>query len=213
MKRGLFISFEGGEGCGKSTHIKALKEYLQKKGFECLITREPGGAPISEKIRDILLSVNDGKGMSAKTEILLFEAARSQHVEQTILPALKAGRIVISDRFMDSTTAYQGAARRLPQGDVEWLNNFAVGSALPDMTILLDLPVEEGLKRANKRDADNADRMGSENIEFYEQVREAFLKLAAQNSDRFAVVSAEGSKEETFAKIISEVERKLRENG
>ena len=212
MKRGLFITFEGGEGCGKSTHIKTLREYLAKKGFDCLCTREPGGSPISEKIRRLLLSPEDGKDMDAKTEILLFEAARRQHAKQTILPALEAGRIVISDRFFDSTTAYQGAARRLDPKDVEWLNNFAAGEAVPDLTILLDLPVEEGLGRAAKRDAHNADRMGSQTLEFYQKVRAAFLKLAESDKNRFAVVSAEGSREETFAQIAAAVERKLQKN-
>ena len=209
MSKGLFITFEGSEGCGKSTHIKLLCQALQERGFECVLTREPGGSPLSEKIRELLLFAKEGYSMSPLTELLLFEAARSQHVFQTIRPALEAGKIVISDRFFDSTTAYQGAARNLPAEIVEQLNKLATESLEPDLKIVLDLPVEEGLSRANKRDCDKADRMGSQKMSFYEDVRNAFLKIAQENPHRFAVVSALGTKEETFAKILEAVNAKL----
>ncbi len=209
---GIFITFEGGEGCGKSTHIKTLFEKLESAGVECVLTREPGGTPLSEKIRELLLSAKEGCGMCPRTELLLFEAARSQHVEQTIKPALALGKTVVCDRFFDSTTAYQGAARKLELADVEWLNKFATQGLAPDLTIVLDIPVEEGLTRAKKRDADKSDRMGSEECAFYENVRNAFLKLAKANPERFAVVSAAGSKEETFAKIWEAVKQKLEKN-
>ncbi len=210
MSKGFFITFEGSEGCGKSTHIKLLASYLQERGLECVITREPGGSPLSEKIRDLLLHAKEGNTMSSRTELLLFEAARNQHVVETISPALEQGKIVISDRFYDSTTAYQGAARKLASNDVQWLNNFATEGLSPDLTIILDTPVEEGLRRANKRDDNNADRMGAQKKSFYEDVRSAFLKLAQQFPERIVVISAMGSKEETFEKIVAVVESKIK---
>ncbi|MBE6413789.1 MAG: dTMP kinase [Verrucomicrobiaceae bacterium] len=212
MSKGIFITFEGSEGCGKSTHINLLKEYLTTLGFDCICTREPGGSPLSEKIRELLLFAKEGYSMDSRTEILLFEAARSQHVSQTILPALNEGKAVLCDRFFDSTTAYQGAARNIDDNSVNWLNNFATNGLQPDLTIVLDLPVEEGLKRANKRDSNKADRMGSQSNIFYENVRNAFLELAKTNPNRFAVVSALGTKEETFAKIKECVNAKLQKN-
>lgn len=210
MSKGIFITFEGSEGCGKSTHISLLKEYLTTLGYDCICTREPGGSPLSEKIRELLLFAKEGSTMCSRTEILLFEAARSQHVAETILPALQSGKIVLCDRFYDSTTAYQGAARNIEADSVNWLNNFATNSLRPDITIVLDLPVEEGLRRANKRDSNNADRMGSQSNLFYERVRDSFLALAQQNPDRFVVISALGTKEETFAKIKECVDKKLK---
>ncbi len=212
MSKGLFITFEGSEGCGKSTHINLLKDYLTSLGYKCLCTREPGGSDLSEKIRELLLFAKEGRTMCSRTEILLFEAARSQHVQETILPALNNGQIVLCDRFYDSTTAYQGVARNIDADSVSWLNNFATNGLTPDLTIVLDLPVEEGLRRANKRDNDNADRMGSQSNNFYENVRTAFLDLAKANANRFVVVSALGSKEETFSKIKECVNAKLQKN-
>lgn len=208
-KKGLFITFEGGEGCGKSSHIKTLAKYLERKGFKCLTTREPGGPELSEKIRDLLLHEKSGYGMCPETEILLFEAARAQHVREFIKPNIEAGNVVISDRFADSTTAYQGVARALDMQDVSRLNKFAVGGCTPDLTVILDLPPEAGLARARLRDSDNSDRMGSQPLAFYESVRQAFLDLARAEPSRFAVVDSSGSKEETFSKIAAAVEEKL----
>ncbi len=210
MARGFFITFEGSEGCGKSTQIKTLLSYLQEKGFECVLTREPGGSPLSEKIRELLLHAKEGYSMSPRTELLLFEAARNQHVIETILPALQQGKIVISDRFYDSTTAYQGAARKLEMNDVNWLNDFATEGLKPDLTIVLDVPVEEGLRRAKSRDENKTDRMGAQEVAFYEKVREAFLQLAVDAPERVAVVSTAGTKEETFEKIAKIVDAKLK---
>ncbi len=210
MARGFFITFEGSEGCGKSTQIKTLVSYLQNKGFECVLTREPGGSPLSEKIRELLLHAKEGHSMSSRTELLLFEAARNQHVIETILPALRQGKIVISDRFYDSTTAYQGAARKLEMDDVNWLNNFATEGLTPDLTIILDIPVEEGLRRAKSRDENKTDRMGAQEVAFYEKVRAAFLKLAEDSPERVVVVSTSGTKKETFEKIVKIVDTKLK---
>ncbi len=209
MDKGIFITFEGGEGCGKSSHIKGLAQYFEGLGRECVITREPGGTALSEKIRDILLHAKEGSDMSPKTEILLFAAARAQHVEQLIKPALAQGKVVISDRFYDSTTAYQGVARKLGPYAVKWLNSFAAEGATPDLTILLDLPPCEGLARASTRDGEASDRMGSQALEFYEAVRGAFLQIAKDDPERVKVVDSSGTKEETFEKIISAVEEKL----
>ena len=209
MSKGIFITFEGGEGCGKSSHIKSLAQYFESKGKQCVITREPGGTALSEKIRDLLLNAKEGAKMSHRAELLLFEAARAQHVDELILPALAEGKVVLCDRFADSSSAYQGVARNLGDDSVQWLNNFAVAGSMPDMTILLDLPAEVGIARANARDNDSPDRMGSEKISFYEAVRASFLKIAQQNPNRFAVIDSSGTKEETFEKILTAVKEKF----
>lgn len=208
MQKGIFITFEGGEGCGKSSHIKALAEFFKSRAKDCVLTREPGGTPISEKIRDLLLHSKEGEEMSARTEILLFEAARAQHVEKLIKPALAEGKVVLCDRFFDSTTAYQGAARKLDLDEVVALNHFATEGLTPDITILLDIPVLEGIARAGLRDAHKTDRMGSQKIEFYEAVRSAFLKIAKQNPHRFTIVDSSGEKEKTFEKILQSLQEK-----
>ena len=204
MRRGFFITFEGGEGCGKSTHIRLLSEYFAGMGRECVVTREPGGTSLSEKIRELLLDAREGAGMSARTEILLFEAARAEHVDKLIRPSLDAGKIVICDRFYDSTSAYQGAARAIDSESVDFLN-----SAAPDLTVVLDIDPREGLARARSRDGGVPDRMGSERLEFYQKVRDGFLCLARRCPDRFAVVDSSGDKAETFEKILRAVEGRL----
>ncbi len=209
MAGGIFITFEGSEGCGKSSHIKALKDWFESKGFSCVVTREPGGTPLAEKIRGLLLERSSGEEMCSLAELFLFEAARAQHVEALIRPALAEGKVVISDRFYDSTTAYQGAARSLDADTVSLLNRIATSSLSPDLTIVLDLPVSDGLARARDRDGSSADRMGSLNIEFYEAVRAAFLKLAADEPKRFRVISSAGAKEETFGRILDAVREKF----
>ncbi len=209
MEKGIFITFEGVEGCGKSFHIKKLAEYFAASGRKCLVSREPGGTPISEKIRSLLLDRKQGENMFPRTEILLFEAARAQHVEELIKPALARGEIVMSDRFFDSTTAYQGAARKISPRDVDFLNGFAVGGCVPDLTIILDIPVGAGLARAAERDGSEPDRMGGQRVEFYEAARSAFLSLAESDPRRFAVVDSSGGKEETFSKILSQVKGRL----
>lgn len=209
MQRGFFITFEGGEGCGKSTHIRLLAEHFAGIGRDCVVTREPGGTALSEKIRGLLLDAREGAGMSARTEILLFEAARAEHVDKLIRPSLEAGKIVICDRFYDSTSAYQGAARAIRSADVDFLNAFAAGSLAPDLTVVLDIDPREGLARARSRDGGAPDRMGSEGLEFYRKVREGFLALARSDPGRFAVVDSSGDKGETFGKILRAVERRL----
>lgn len=200
-KSGVFITFEGGEGCGKTSQINMLAKFLSGRGCDYTITREPGGTAISEKIRDLLLNAKEGENMSPKTEMLLFAAARAQHVDELIRPALKSGKFVISDRFIDSTYAYQGAARSLGFGLAKTVNDIAIAECMPDLTVLLDLDVVAGLNRAGKRDSGNSDRMGSQKIEFYEKVRLEYLRLAKENSERFLVIDASKSIEEIAGEI------------
>ncbi len=210
MQSGIFITFEGGEGCGKSTQIKNLKNYFEGLGRTCIVSREPGGTPLSEKIRELLLHAKEGSNMSPLTELLLFAAARAQHVEELIKPALERGDVVILDRFYDSSTAYQGAARALDLKLVEELNMIASSRLKPHLTILLDLPVEVGLARAKARDAGSIDRMGSQKLKFYEDVRKAFLKLALDEPERFCIIDSTSEIAVTKSKIIACVKEKFK---
>ncbi len=207
--QGFFITFEGGEGCGKSSQMAMLANFFKEIKREFVITREPGGTPLSEEIRELLLSAKKGANMHPKTELLLFAAARAQHVEEFIKPAIAQGKIVICDRFFDSTSAYQGVARKLGANSVEMLNNFAAADCTPNLTILLDLDPQIGLDRASFRDAGNLDRMGSQNLEFYKAVRASFLEIAKQNSERFFVLNADDTKENIFEKIKQEIKRRF----
>jgi dTMP kinase len=188
--RGLFITFEGGEGVGKSTQIERLKNALEASGHEVVVTREPGGTQIAERIRDVLLNP-ENDGMTPMAELMLYEAARAQHVGELIRPALDAGKVVLCDRFSDSTTAYQGAGRALALEDVEVLHQQATGGLLPEVTILLDLEPEIRLTRA-KGDGDG-DRIEKESLAFHERVREGFLALAKRFPERVHLVDANQS--------------------
>lgn len=196
--RGFFITIEGPEGAGKSTLAQAIEKHLQKSGKKCLRTREPGGTPLAEQLRDVLKRHKGEERLHTATELLLMEAARVQHVEEVIRPALDSGVCVICDRFYDSTSAYQGGARGVESGIIEYLNNYAVSGCHPDLTILLDLPVESGFARTAKREqtCGKFDRFEQENIEFHRNVRAAFLKLAEKNSSRIKVVDALRTREE-----------------
>jgi dTMP kinase len=188
VERGRFITFEGGEGSGKSTQVKLLADHLRNAGFEVLITREPGGSPVAEDIRKFLLSgMAEGKGPRA--EAMLFTAARMDHVEQTIRPALEAGTWVLCDRFMDSTRVYQGMD--VDARTVDLLEKIAVDKTRPDLTVLLDVPARIGLQRALSRDPDGVrDRFEKEDEILHEARRQTFLKLAASEPKRFAVIDA-----------------------
>lgn len=201
--KGIFITFEGTEGCGKTTQIQLLRDYFESRKRECVLTREPGGTALAEKIRNLLLDAKSDAKIFPKAELLLFEAARAQHVDELIRPSLEAGKVVISDRFFDSSLAYQGSARGLGKDLVKKANALAVGDCIPDLTILLDLPASEGLARAKRRDADFSDRMGSEKLEFYESVRRGFLEIAMENPGRFAVVDASKSSAEVALEICN----------
>lgn len=210
---GFFISFEGGEGCGKSTQIAALKARLETEGHNVIQTREPGGTPIGETIRNLLQHDEAGQGMSAETELLLFAASRAQHVRELIAPAITEGKIVLCDRFMDSTTVYQGVARAIDSKQVATINEFAVGQTKPDLTILIDLPPEIGLARVQARSEGQLDRMEQEAIEFFEAVRQGYLNLAASEPDRFVVLDGSRSIESLKTAIWGTIQRKLSEDG
>lgn len=189
-RRGRFITFEGGEGAGKSSQVTRLAERLRGLGIEVVVTREPGGSPGAEAVRHVLLS-GAAEAFGPLAEAVLFAAARADHVDQTIRPALEAGRWVICDRFLDSTRVYQGLDGAVPAETVGLLEEVAVGSAMPDLTVLLDIPVEVGLKRADlRRGAATADRFESEGVEIHAKRRRAFLTLARAEQDRFVVVDA-----------------------
>ncbi len=188
QQAGRLISFEGSEGSGKSTQIARLAEHLQKLGREVMATREPGGTEIGEQVRNILIHNHRGDEMCPETELLLFAAARAQLVREVIAPALLRGAVVLSDRFLDSSTVYQGIARNLAPDPVNQINRFAVGTVMPHLTIVLDVPTEVSLQRIRQRASDLPDRMERENIEFYHKVREGYLLLARQWPERVVVI-------------------------
>jgi dTMP kinase len=208
MPRLPFISFEGSEGCGKSTQARLLAERLTRAGLPVLVTREPGGTPIGEKIRELLQFAPESAAMSPETELLLFEASRTQLVRQIIRPALDRGTVVISDRFADSSIVYQGVARGLDIEVVNGINEFAVGDCWPDLTFLLDLDPETARIRMLRRvrPAVGIDRMEQEPQEFYEKVRDAYRHLAAREPNRIVVINAARSIEEVEHEIWSIVE-------
>lgn len=186
MPRSPFITFEGSEGCGKSTQVQRLAARLEHFGVPYLVTREPGGTPIGETIRELLQFAPHNSAMTAETELLLFEASRSQLVRETIKPALERGLCVIADRFFDSTTVYQGAARKLDREMVERLNAFVVGDCVPDITFILD--VDAGTAASRMQKPRKADRMEQQPAEFYERVREAYRELAKRESKRIVLI-------------------------
>ena len=197
MGRGLFITFEGADGSGKTTQYKLFAQYLRDRGFDVITTREPGGTEISEKIRALILDP-DNREMTDMTEAFLFAASRTQHVSQLIRPAVEDGKIVLCDRFMDSSIAYQGYARGL--GDcVRQINEVAVMGMQPDLTFFLDLDAESG-RRRNIR-AGKADRLEQQDIEFHDKVYEGYKKLAEIYKNRFIVIDASGSIEEVQERI------------
>lgn len=199
MPRLPFITFEGSEGCGKSTQVQRLASHLERCGVPFLVTREPGGTPIGESIRELLQFLPHNVCMTSETELLLFEASRSQLVREIIKPALGRAVCVIADRFFDSTTVYQGAARKLDRQIVEWLNAFAIGDCIPDITFVLDVDAETA--RSRMQQPRRADRMEQQPAEFYEQVRQAYRELAARESNRIVLI--DGARE--AGKIENEI--------
>lgn len=188
-RTGTLISFEGSEGSGKSTQIAHLAEHLAEMGHDVVTVREPGGTEIGEQIRNIIVHNSKGDEMCPETELLLFAAARAQLVREIIVPALLRGAIVLSDRFLDSSTVYQGIGRNLALGPVNHINHFAVGNVMPDLTIVLDVPTELSLRRIHQRASDLPDRMERENIDFYTKVREGYLLLAKELPERLVVIN------------------------
>jgi dTMP kinase len=185
-KKGTFITFEGGEGCGKSTHIDRLVTRLRLDGYQVLVAREPGGTEVGEQIRHILQYSKQSAAMVPETELLLFCASRAQLVHEVIKPALNDGRVVICDRFFDSTTVYQGVGRKIAPQAVAAINNFAINSNLPDLTLVIDLDPRVGLERARGREL--FDRMENQSMEFYERVRQGYLDLARREAHRVKVI-------------------------
>jgi dTMP kinase len=204
MYKGKFITFEGIEGCGKSSQAKLLKEFLNNTVSEVLLTREPGGPDIAEQIREILLN-KENIAMLPETEMLLYMASRSQHTGQWIIPELEKGNFVISDRYYDSTFAYQGAAREINRNIIDTIRTYATFGLKPDVTFLIDLPAEVGLGRIKKEDADRLER---ESIEFHKKVRTGFLTLADQEKDRFTVLNGKNSIEEIQKEIVNVLKNK-----
>jgi dTMP kinase len=191
-KKGIFITFEGPECAGKTTQIALLKEYLSEKGKRVIATREPGGTEIGEQIRKIVKHLTGKDAVVDEAEVLLFAAGRAQHVKTVIKPAMDEGVVVISDRFADSTTAYQGYARGINRDFVRKLNEFATCGLKPDITIVLDMPAEEIQKRSSKRQETLfiEDRIESEEINFHRKVRNAFIKIAEEEPERVKIISA-----------------------
>jgi dTMP kinase len=185
---GYFITFEGSEGCGKTTQIEALAKALEAQGKTVLITREPGGTLIGEKIRNLLQDPSHKKDISDMTELLLFSASRAELITSRIQPALSRGEIVICDRFYDSTFVYQGLGRAIDMNVVEQLNQITVGTLKPDLTILLDLDAKIGIERAKSRQSGELDRIENESLAFFEAVRNGYLELAKKEPERFKTI-------------------------
>lgn len=207
--RGKFITFEGSEGSGKSTHIRRLVRRLHAAGAETFLTREPGGTALGEEIRHLLLHHRAGGAMSDETELLLFAAARAQLVREQIIPARQSGQVVVCDRFLDSTTVYQGAARHLSPAAVAAINRLAVGDCLPDLTLILDVPVEVSQSRVRSRGDGKADRIERENGDFFHRVREGYLALAQTEPRRIAVVDSTRTTDEVESAIWNIVHERL----
>ena len=207
-KKGLFITFEGSEACGKSTQINLLADKLHALGFDPLLFREPGGTAAGEAIRHLLQHAPDGEALNPEAELLLFAASRAQLVREKILPALAVGHVVICDRFLDSTTVYQGVARRIPADDTARINAFAVGDCLPDITFLFDLDHKTSISRmqaANRK----PDRIERETPEFFEAVRRGYLKVAKENPDRVHLIDASRSVEEITGEVFDKIKAKI----
>lgn len=214
---GIFITFEGVEGCGKTTQIQLAADCLRGRGYGVVLTREPGGTAIGEKIRHVLLDSTHA-GMAPITELLLYAAARHQHVEEVILPALKAGKVVLCDRYADATTAYQGAARNIDLTILDSVHRIATAGLMPKLTILLDCPAKTGLARArarNKREAaaGGQDRFERERMKFHEDVRRGYLAIANAEHGRVSVVDSTQEIEAVHREIIKIINVVLKDAG
>jgi dTMP kinase len=211
MRRGTFVSFEGSEGCGKSTQIRLLADRLKSLGHQVILTREPGGTEIGEQLRHLLQFSKAGHAMASETELLLFTASRAQLVREVIAPALDAGTIVLADRFLDSTTVYQGVARKLDPAEVAAINRFAVGDTLPDITFVLDLDPVIARERMRHRAAPAGapDRMENQPAAFFDAVRAGYLTLARENPARVRLLDAGGTVENLSDRIWEELAPRL----
>ncbi|MEY3760943.1 MAG: hypothetical protein RIR39_2434 [Pseudomonadota bacterium] len=207
MTRGKFITLEGGEGVGKTTNLIFIKDYLQQHAISVVVTREPGGTVLAEKIRHLLLD-KDSEAISEHAELLMIFAARAQHIKHVIEPALAKGVWVLCDRFTDATYAYQGGGRNMRVSTIEWLENLVQGNLRPDLTVLLDAPVEIGIARAKERGA--FDRFESEKISFFEQVRRAYLLQAELHPERIKLIKANQSLADVQKALIDVIGTYLR---
>lgn len=207
--RGVFISFEGSEGCGKTTQISRLARRFEQNGDDVLVTREPGGTSIGEEIRHLLMHHESGEGMCPETELLLFAASRAQLVREVLIPALEDGKFILCDRFLDSTTVYQGVGRKISSEPVQMINSFAAGDLLPDLTIIIDIPAEIGMERIKHRLGDLPNRMERETIDFYKKVREGYLLLAQELPGRFVVVDGNAAEDAVEESIWHELSRRF----
>jgi dTMP kinase len=210
MMAGIFISLEGPDGAGKTTQLDLLAEHLRKRGFTVRCTREPGGTALGDKIRALVLDPVYGE-MDARTEALLYMAARAQHVAEVIAPALASGEVVLSDRYADSTIVYQGAARRLARPDLTAINLFATGGVMPDLTILLD--GDGALLGGRRAGRGGADRIEGEAESFHRLVRQGFRELAAAEPERIRPVAADGPVDEVHRRVVAEVDEFLYRRG
>lgn len=199
MTRGKFITLEGGEGVGKTTNLSFISSYLQNHGIDVIVTREPGGTRLAEKIRELLLDSNN-ESISESAELLLMFAARAQHIKHVIEPALSQGKWVLCDRFTDATYAYQGGGRNMNINTIEWLENLVQDTLRPDLTLLLDAPVEVGIERA--KDRGQLDRFESEKIDFFERVRQAYLRQAELYPERIKLIKADQPLSDVQNKLI-----------
>ena len=204
MARGRFISLEGGEGAGKSTQLRHLAEALRSRGLEVVETREPGGSPGAEAIRRLLLEGEEER-WSAGTEALLFAAARGDHVAKTILPAIEAGKWVLTDRFLDSSLAYQGGAGGIGAETVRSLHQVGSGGLLPDRTLLLECPPDDAAERTKVRDLGGADRIGARDASYHADVAAAFAGLAEAEPERFRRIDASGTAEEVTSRLLDAI--------
>lgn len=211
MTRGVFITLEGGEGTGKTTQIRMMAEALAARGISVITTREPGGTPGAEKLRELLVQ-RDGGNWDPMTETLLLFAGRRDHLVNRIWPAMEAGQWVISDRFADSTRAYQGVGKGLDPAAIEGLYKLAVGDFRPDLTLILDVPAEIGLERSTKRNkavASTEDRFERLGLAFHEKLRQGYLAIAARERDRCCLIDATQLPEAVHAAIMAEIERRF----
>ena len=205
----MFITFEGGEGAGKSTAIKRIVEKLTSEGYEIVLTREPGGTPIAEEIRNVILDKKN-TAMDPRTEALLYAASRRQHLVEKVIPALKEGKLVLCDRFLDSSLAYQGGARGIGIDTVYNMNLFATEGMLPDLTILFDIKPEEGLARIAANSQREVNRLDVEKLAFHNKVRDSFHELAKKFPERFVIVDASKTPDEVFEDAYKAIEDRLK---
>lgn len=200
MKKRLFIAFEGGEGAGKSTILDKIYDWMKDENIPCIKTREPGGIKISEQIRSVILD-NNNTEMDERTEALLYVAARRQHLVEKIIPALNEGKVVLCDRFIDSSLAYQGYARGIGMDEILEINKFAIGEYMPNLSIFFDLDPGEGLKRINKDNNREVNRLDNEKLDFHNKVREGYYKIFEKDKDRIVKIDASKSIDKVYEDV------------